>query len=348
MNKSENNPNTNILKSGVEESQIIEAVSTSGYPLQTIVHEILAKSFYVQEEWGYIDSDTNEERAIDLLAEKRLYEFSEPQPRVRPTLDLIIECKQSELPYIFFLTKDKPYTPKFPMIAGLESNNVVITSDDDPSSWNYSVINVLSLDQHPFLRGSPVFCNTFSKCTRKGNKLELSGSQSYQGLILPLLKSVLHFEKCERPPKTAYYFDCHVSIGIGVIDGPMVGVRTGKNESELEMLPWVRVVRHQAPDEDVNYHRSNTHAIDIVQKDYFLEYLEKHLMPFANDFSKLALKHHKELADGKGFVQCMGKDSWNNIEKRLKPLTIKGKTQRYSGFFKNIIKLFKIRSKKTV
>lgn len=129
------------------------------YPLQTIVYEKLSGKFRIQEEWNFIDSDSNGERAIDLIAQMDLYEYKDPQPRVRPSLNLIIECKQSDLPYVFFITKGKPITPNFPVIAGLQSNNVVITSDDDPSSWNFSVLYTLGLSSHDFLRKTPLFSN---------------------------------------------------------------------------------------------------------------------------------------------------------------------------------------------
>lgn len=341
MKSTENNPETNILTSGIDEAQLLEAVRASGYPLQTIVYEKLSRKFRIQEEWYFIDSDSNEERAIDLIAQMDLYEYKEPQPRVRPSLNLIIECKQSDLPYVFFLTKGKPITPKFPVIAGLQSNNVVITSDDDPSSWNFSVLDTLGLSSHEFLRETPLFSNTFSKGARKGKKLELSGSQPYQGLVLPLLKASSHFEKCEKPPSTAYYYDCHLTIPIGIVDGPMVGVRCNNGENELEMVPWVRIPRHQAANEDGKLHLMNTGAIDIVHRDFLDEYIENYLIPFANDFSKLALKHQNVLADGKAFVSGMGKDSWVNIENRLKPKTVRHSSKRTKAIFTNLLNLVK-------
>lgn len=341
MQSKENNPDTNVLCNGVDEQKILKAVRTSGYPLQTVVYEKLSKYFYIQEEWCFVDSESNVERAIDLLAQRRLYDFKEPQPRIRPTLNLVIECKQSDLPYVFFLTNNNPSTPKFPVIAGLASNNISLTSDDDPSTWDFSVLDLLELREHKFLGESAIFCNTFSKGARKGSDIELSGSQSYQGLVQPLLKATSHFKECEKPPKTAYYFDCHITIPIAVIDGPMVGVRRDGDDNKLEMLPWVRLSKHQALNTDIRYHHMNISAIDIVHKDFLEEYIVKHLLPFSDDFSKLALKHHDVLADGKGFVSGMGKDSWNGIEARLEKRAIKHTSKRTYAIFHNIIKYFK-------
>ncbi|EGQ9284010.1 hypothetical protein F7U74_21845 [Vibrio vulnificus] len=336
------NPETNKLNEGLSEDQILDAVRVSGYPLQSVIYEKLSDKFHIQEEWSFIDSDSNEERAIDLIAQLNLYDYVEPQHRVRPSLNLIIECKQSDMPYVFFLTKDNPRTPKYPVFAGLPSNNIVLTTDDDASSWSFSILQALELSEHPFLRKSTVSCNTFSKGARKGSKIELSGSQPYQGLVLPLLKATSYFEMCEKPVDTAMYFDCHLTVPIGIIDGPMVGIRTDGNDNSVEMVPWVRVLRHQASKDD---HRTNTGAIDIVHKDFFDEYIEEHLIPFATEFSRLAIKHQHVLCKGKGFASGLGEDSWNNIESRLTEKKLKHSSQRSSVIFKNIVNLIKRTSK---
>src|SRR5512141_1401562 len=98
------NPLSNCLNQGVTEEQVVAAVTKSGYPLQTFVGDLLRsrryvpeEPFYVQEEWSYIDPDDRKLRSLDLLAELRLHGWN-PQPRVRPSLSLLIECKQSTLP----------------------------------------------------------------------------------------------------------------------------------------------------------------------------------------------------------------------------------------------------------
>lgn len=339
MHHPNNNPETNVLPNGLDEEQIIEAVRISGYPLQTVVYEKLSSKFHIQEEWNFVDSDSNEERAIDLLAQLDLYEYKDPQPRVRPSLNLIIECKQSDMPYVFFLTKDKQSTPTFPVIAGLASKSISITSDDDPSSWSYSILQALELSDHPFLRESALFANTFSKGARKGKKIELSGSQPYQGLVQPLLKAATYFEECEKPPETAVYFDCHITIPIAVIDGPMVGVKCCDSSNSIEMLPWVRIPRHQTANKADNYHLSNIGAIDVVHKDYLEEYINKHLLPFATDVANLVLKHDEVIADTKGFISGMGSKGWSDIEKRLEPRKIKHLGKRTGATFSNILKV---------
>ena len=339
MKASKNNPESNKLSQGVEDGQLGKAISSSGYPLQTVVASLLSSSFHIQEEWSFTDPDSQDIRTIDLLAERPLYEYKEPQPRIRPTLNIVIECKQSELPYIFFLSKNKPVAPKFPVFAGLSSDKIIITSDDDPSSWHFSILDTLGMLNHSYLRDDPEFCCTFSKCVRKGKNLELSGSQPYQGLVFPILKAVNHFRKLETPPSTALYFDCHLTIGIGVLDSPMVGVQVHENGSDMKLIPWVRVLRHQAPiKENGMLHRMNTFAIDVIHKDFLLNYINNNLMPFANEFSTAALRHQEVLASNKGFVSGMGRDGWTDIEKRIEPSKIQHKVKRVKAIGKRISK----------
>jgi len=329
MKVSKNNPPTNKLGQGIEQENLEQAITASGYPLQTIVTSLLSSKFHIQEEWSFTDPDTQETRTIDLLAERWLYEYKEPQPRIRPTLNLIIECKQSELPYVFFLSHNKPVVPQFPVVAGLSSDEISITSDDDPSSWCFSILDTLEINKHSFLREDPEYCSTFSGCVRKGKDLELSGDKSYHGLVFPIMKAVSHFKKLETPPDTAIYFDCHLTIGLGVLDVPMVSVRVKENENSIELIPWIRVLRHQAPlEKDSIRHRMNVFGIDVIHKDFLTAYIDNHLMPFANEFSRLALKHQDVLANAKGFVSGMGKNSWTEIENRLEPARIKHKAKR--------------------
>jgi hypothetical protein len=332
MHTAENNPTSNQLGSGISEDDISKAVSKSGYPLQTVIAGLLRKlralpgreTFHVQEEWGYIDRDSRELRAIDLLATKRLYDFTRlkgrMQPRVRPFLNLIIECKQSTLPYVFFMSRVATQLLRFPLIAGLSDQFLKIATDDNPSVLNLEILRALGLDVHMFVSKGPEYCATFSKCVRDGKAIELSGTKPFNELVLPLLKSMQHFQVVEAPPDTAMFFDCHMVIGVGVLDAPMVGVQMSGERNELKLLPWVRVTRYET-DEIASWHetRRGLYAIDVVHKDFFEEYLSNNVIPFAEDFSRLVLKHGEELASGNAFAPSMMKEGMKGIEERLQP-----------------------------
>lgn len=238
------------------------------------------------------------------MAEKYLYNPEEIQKHVRPTLDLLIECKQSELPYIFFLDNEGTYQYNFPVISGLLHDNVCVSSNDTISEYIFPFDSLLGMDKHKFITQEPQFCLSFSKCTRKGKDLELSGTEAYNGLILPLTKAVDSFKKTKMPPRTAYYFDIHLTIPIGIVNAPMIGV-------------------------NISY------AIDIVHSDYLETYINRHLLPFANEFSEKLIRHQHIIATGEGYVKEIEKNH-SNIESRLdkKPTIPKG--NRGLLFIKNI------------
>ena len=302
MKSARENPASNTLGPGLDDEALESAIHASGYPLQLQVAQNLSGSFRIQEEWSYIDHQTQVSRTIDLVASRRLFEWDEPQPRVRPELNLIVECKQSDLPYVFFLSNHHPWLPDFPTISGLKSKDIVITSDDDPSSWRHSPLSVLDLNRHPFLRTSVPLCATFSKCVRQRKKVVLSGDDPYQSLMLPILKAASHFDGTQTPPPTAHYFDCHIVIGVGVLDAPMVGVRLTDSGTEIELLPWVRVVRHEPTGGVTKFDSSEVRGVEIVHKDYLNQYINHHALRFAGEFAQLALKHSDVLADAEGFV----------------------------------------------
>ncbi len=329
-----NNPATNILSEGLTESQVINAIEKSGYPLQNVIAESLIKEFYINEEWSYIDRDTKELRTIDILAYKNLYK-RDIDSRVRPILNLLIECKKSDLPYIFFLTKNKPWLKEFPLISGLAKNKIKITTDDDTSSYTHSIQSALELNEHIF-SSVPAYSSTFSKCARKGKDLELSGADSYNSLILPLLKSLIHFQNSTIPPKTAYYFDCNLLLGIAVLDAPMFSVEVKKSGNEYKMLPWVRVLKHESYEDDNRTDRSKLFTIDVVHKDFFDEYIEKFVLPFADDFSNLVHKHDSVIADGKAFIPKLGGTWYNNVESRLQPHNASSSISRSSSIWRAI------------
>lgn len=316
MKASKGNPKSNQLHSGITDESIDSAIKKSGYPLQTIVTNKLRKSFYCQEEWSYIDSKTNENRSIDIMAQRDLYDYKN-QPRVRPILNLLIECKQSELPYVFFLTPEVIRTYHYPNICGLPDKNIEIFTDDDPSSWSLPIINAFDLSEDPYLIDYVPNSMTFSKCVRQGKDLILSGNESYQSLILPLLRSLQYFEKSETPSKSARYFDCHIPFAIGVLDSPMIGVSINEKSHYTKLIPWVRVYKYESFDAESSNDKSKLFAIDIIHRDYFETFIKKKLLPFVGKFSTLILKHSDLIVKGKAYAKSMEENCWIDIEPRL-------------------------------
>jgi hypothetical protein len=317
------NPSTNTFQAGVTVDDVRAAVAKSGYPLQNVVANFCeATGFRTVEEWAYLDKDSKELRTIDVKAEKPLYDHAglDSQPRIRPSLVLLVECKQSQMPYVFFLSRHPIHVSHFPLLAGLHQFEIAIETDDDPSTYNVGLLGTLGLELHTFVTDDPEYSSSFSKCVRKGSDFELSGSDPFLGLVSPLVKSLQHFRIAVEPPKTAVYFDLYLTLAVAVIDGPMIGVRVQEAENEISFLPWVRTVRHEYFEGGDRWDRGRAFAVDIVHKDFLTQYLGQYVQPFATEFSRLAIKHQEVLASGKGFVSGLGKKKWGNFEQGLQPL----------------------------
>jgi hypothetical protein len=338
MEVANGNPRANSLPAGISEGQLADLVSRSGYPLQCVVAQFLQPDFLVQQEWGYVDRDTRQLRTLDVLAWRWLFEWDDPQPRIRPTLDLLIECKQSALPYVFFVASSGPVPLHFPLLAGLANNQeIAISTDDDPSVWRLPILQCLGLEDQPFLAQPVPCCTVFARCEGKQESkgLELSGAEPFSGLVLPLVKGLVDFQRRQAPPRTAVHFDCHIVFAIAVLDAPMVVANLGE---ELTLAPWVRVLRHEAAPQPI--HRQHDHerlfVIDVVHKEFFQQYLQSFVIPFAELFANRALKHQVELAQGKGFAAGMGTDSWSNLEDRIRPSTGRAQLARAKAIARNV------------
>lgn len=331
----------NVLTAGITEADLAEAVRASGYPLQSAVARILRRHLAVQEEWGFIDADDEVARSIDLMAELPLWDHEKGQPHARPALTLIVECKRSELPFVFFISDQKPSTPRFPLIAGLKEDEIVVSTDDDGSTWTYRTISALGLEGHMFLRDSVTFASTFSKCERQGSKLKLSGAEPYNSIVQPIVKALEHYRQVETPPQTAAYFDVIATVGLAVIDAPMIGVKVLDESNSLELVPWLRIPRHRGIEGRSHEHRQNVFAIDVVHASYLDTYLTDHLLPFAIVFAERVIKHQSVIAERKGFVSGMGKNWYRDIEEHLKPSGVGASAKRLLGAAKGLTELAK-------
>ncbi|CAM5540290.1 hypothetical protein [Streptomyces abikoensis] len=312
----EGNPDSNNLKAGVTEDSLIDAIEKSGYPLQSTVFELIRQDFTVQQEWGFRDRRTGDIRAVDLLASRDLGHIPPGQSRVRPSLKMLIECKQSELPYVFFGPSPAPGDLKLPTLCGLKPGQIELTTDDSKSKWLYEPTQAL-LGGEEFLTMEGF--SILSKCARKGKSLELTGTEAYNGIVMPLTSAALHFLDASEPGEAAHWYDAHLVCAIAVVDAPMAVAHTGNGRTYLEMRPWCRIFRHEpAPRGTFMGHRGRHLSIDVVHKDHFEAYLHHHLLPFWEVFADRALQHHEVLATKKGFVSGLRKDP-SDLLNRLKP-----------------------------
>lgn len=239
--------------------------------------------------------------AIDLVATRELSQPAPEESRIRPTLTVMIECKQSDLPYVFFSTSSAPWRLDLPTVCYSGAQEVVVTTDSNPTSWHFSAMEALDLTGHSF-HGVEGF-SIVSKCARKGPRLELSGTDAYNGIVMPLISATTHFIEASRPPSTAHWFDAYLVCAVAVVDAPMIVTTNGPSDLELEARPWCRLFRHEPKDYGEFLGEVGRHlAVDVVHKDFAAQYFTDHLLPFAEYFSAGALRNNEVLATGQGFI----------------------------------------------
>jgi hypothetical protein len=286
-----NNPPENSIPAGIKVNDISNAINKSGYPLQLVIAnsliEITTEWTTIQEEWAYVDSDTNQTRTLDIFANLPLYDLTSKGVRMRPWLTLLIECKRTDLPYVFFLSRTSSRLRQFPIIGGSPVNDLCWLDSNQPETRT-NATDALGLQKHSFLKNIPR-CMTFSKCERKGKDFILSGSDPYQNLVLPLVKAALYSRNRSRPRPTHRFFDFAITVPVAIIEGPMLGVYIAESSTDVTALPWIRVVRHIGQDQ--SHHQEAVTAIDVIHRGFWKQYLSDHLLPFARDFSAKVVKY---------------------------------------------------------
>lgn len=297
MRSDTHNPSGNQLPPGLLETELINAIESSGYPLQGVVAGELKKHFDdVTEEWGYIDHDTKEHRSLDVFAHKYV---SEDHPaEVQPGVILLIECKRSRHPYIFFRSTSPPSMHEFPFVAGLRNGEIYLREIDNNRGISASGAKVLGLDELPFVEPGPPVCASFTKAVPSGKKVELSGTDPYNSIVLPLAKAFDHASRLFKAAPSVSRIYPMLTLCIGVVDAPMLVVEAPDRASDPVLSPWVRIVRQEANTADSPWEWYRFYYADVVHAGFFGEYLQKHLIPFAQEFGKRVAELKKVFVHG--------------------------------------------------
>jgi len=85
-----------------EVDRILEKLEEHGFPFEVELSEFLRqKGWIVKNQSLYIDGETGKYRTVDMVASKLI--------RSEPPIDvvLIIECKKSEKPWLFYLPQQE-------------------------------------------------------------------------------------------------------------------------------------------------------------------------------------------------------------------------------------------------
>lgn len=316
MRAHSNNPPANAIPGGIAEPDLVTAITTSGYPLQGIVAARLLRDFNIIEEWGFIDDVTQDHRSLDVYAFRPLGHGEEAQ--LQPGLRLLVECKRSRHPFVFFQQVVHNAVPWFPHVHGVPNGYVSIYQ---PGAGRQQMIEAwpalaMGLDDTSFVAGGPAVCASFSKAIPNGKKVELSGADAFNTIVLPLVRALQHAVSQAPPPLPTALLYPTLTLCVAVLDAPMLVVESPEKANDPSLSPWVRVVRHEST--SGARPASRFYAIDFVHSDYVSAFLAHHLLPFANEFAARATRLEDVLRYG-GDVSSLENWTWDQIKPRPKP-----------------------------
>ena len=315
MREASLNPAKNHLPSSIDEQSLIGAVEMSGYPLQGVVAGKLDKIFGVTEEWGYIDRDTQEHRSLDVFAFKNLSD--DRGVKVQPSLALLIECKRTIHPYVFFKrVTDRPLRD-FPHVAGLPANRVDLRESSKKRSSYVSPDLILGLNESSFVRSDVPKCASFSKAVPSGKRVDLSGEDPFNKIVLPLVKALDHaahfYSAASMHPPIVYPT---LLLCLCVLDAPMLLIESPDQAKDPILTPWVRVVRQEAASASpipLSKPGTRFYTVDVVHIDLLDEVVNGHVLPFAEEFSKRAVQLDTVLIEG-GEVADLDNWTWKEVK----------------------------------
>lgn len=301
MNESEINPPENKLHDGLCEDELISSITTSGFPLQGVVAHHLKSNYGVTEEWSYIDRDSKDLRSLDIFAFRKLT----ASEILTPYTVMLIECKSSIHPYVFFQNSVERSLP-FPTICGLRNITIRQRVGQENKSQSCKATSILGLDETPFWKTPPV-CSAFTQAIAKGKKVHVSGTDPFNSIVMPLVKATDHaIELYGNPPSNqACNLYPTLILNICVLDAPMIVVGNPGNEQSVRLEPWVRILRQEAkPNNDRHYEH---YVVDVVHRGYLETFFDTQIEEFFNTYQKRACNKSEIFRRG-GVVDSL--DSW--------------------------------------
>lgn len=169
----------------------------------------------------------------------------------------------------------------------------------------------MGLSEHEFCTAPPV-CTTLVRAHRKGDALELSGSDTFNSVVLPLVSAIEHWHGHNKGYGENRFWPA-LSLCISVIDAPMILAEGTPEEPLLTLQPWVRLKRQESIAESDGRRRPTYYVIDLVHRAYFRDFIEHHLDEFALFYGERARTLGRVLAECQARVSNLDSWAWSNL-----------------------------------
>lgn len=312
------NPPGNVLGPNIDTANFLAALEESGYPLQGVVTEALTHRFVPTEEWGYIDRDTGSHRSLDIFAFRNLSSDESSGP-VLPSLVLLVECKRSDLPYVFFQNVVPRRIQGFPMVTGRNASTVAISEPIRGGRTRTKSIptgTAFGLAKQPFVAvDRPPQCSSLARAEPiKGGRFRLSGTDPYNRLVLPVVRAMDQARWLYRDHGSDSILYPRLISGLCVVEAPMLLIEGPRQPLKPVMAPWIRVVRREAVADVKSWRSFQYYAVDVIHAAFVEEYIERHLIPFASAFAEAVAEHQAVLMKGGVVEDVDGTWAWSDVQ----------------------------------
>lgn len=176
--------------------------------------------------------------------------------------------------------------------------------------------DALGLNTLCFVEPGPPKCAAFIKAVPKGKKVDLSGTEPFNSLVLPITKALDHAAALYKENGVPEWLFPTLILCVSVVDAPMLMVDDPTSPNNPVLLPWVRIVRQEANPSDKNRLWSRPwyryYSIDVVYAEFFAKYVSEHVLPFAQSYAERAVEKAEVLLHG-GEVTSLNKWSWEQV-----------------------------------
>jgi hypothetical protein len=310
VRETDGNPAANALPIGISESALTEGIARSGYPVQGMVAAELLKHCHVSEEWGFRDPQTGDHRALDIRGSF----FTQPPEgrQIQQLVHLLIECKSSTKPFIFFKAVTDRQLPGI-QISGI-GGRFELKDERGRTRIETPVAQMLGLDDLEWFSKATPVATSFAVAHPKGKSpVELSGTEAYNGAVLPLCKA-LDFARSRAPDgdRTRFIYPT-VHIPVLVLDAPMVLVEDPSQADDPLLVPRLRILRHEASAENKAWARDRLYQIEVVHLASLAQFIDE-VTSLKDRLWSAVLEKEAILRAGGGTVPDL--DSWSASDVR--------------------------------
>lgn len=268
------------------EDEIRHAIERSGYLMEQDVASRLEKlGFATSTNQPFVDSDEGKSREIDVSAYREL--TRNESMKFSAYLEVLIECKQSSSPFVFFsrnkIPQDFLITPQ-EMYCTINDYRTISKKENGMLvGQNRGFFHYLGIDKIHYHYQNSEKVIQFCKIDRSGGGWKANHSGLYDSIFLPITKA-LEFRKSKMPKRSSRRDWNILSIvaPIVVVKGDLFLVRTHVDPDKIEKVDHVTFSR------DIYFENIRKRfSVDFVSESKLEEFFLNMLNPFGDKCAEL-------------------------------------------------------------